>query len=482
MIEFLNEFLNEALMKFRSCFSRQATFSWFVVIVVGLMIRQDYLGVTSVIRSLCLYPCYELLIGFFRSSAWSLEVLTEKWCQFVRDSVPLVKVGGAVILPGDGVKQGKEGRKMPGVKKLHQESENSSKAEYIFGHQFGAVGVMAEPVAGKDFCIPLAVAIHDGVKGILGWVNSQERQGSHVVEMIKLAYRIAEHFEKAYLVLDRLFLTVPALITLDALNKAGKAMVHIVTKAKRNCVAYQEPEARTGKRGRPAKRGAPVKLYQHFNDRRSLFQTSEVTLYGKIEKVSYLHVDLLWGIKLYQKLRFVFVEYGGLANILVTTDLKLQPIDIIQIYGKRFSIECMFREMKQVVSAFGYRFWSKYMPKLNRFRKKDDPDPVMAITDKHAQKRIGLAIKAYEGYVFCCAVAIGLLQILSIKFSGENRPSNVRYMRTPTKTALSESTVAEYLRRNIYSLLLKHADLGITRIIQAKQTALDEQYDEKEAS
>jgi len=34
-----------------------------------------------------------------------------------------------IILVGDGVKQAKESRKMPGIKKLHQESENSSKNE-----------------------------------------------------------------------------------------------------------------------------------------------------------------------------------------------------------------------------------------------------------------------------------------------------------------------------------------------------------------
>ena len=31
---------------------------------------------------------------------------------------------------------------MPGVKKLHQDSEDSSKGEYIFGHLFGAVGAV----------------------------------------------------------------------------------------------------------------------------------------------------------------------------------------------------------------------------------------------------------------------------------------------------------------------------------------------------
>lgn len=43
------------------------------------------------------------------------------------------------IYVGDGVKASKEAKKMPGVKKLHQESENSSKGEYILGHMFGGI-------------------------------------------------------------------------------------------------------------------------------------------------------------------------------------------------------------------------------------------------------------------------------------------------------------------------------------------------------
>ncbi|MFB6367636.1 hypothetical protein ACFCP7_27045 [Paenibacillus elgii] len=40
------------------------------------------------------------------------------------------------------------------------------------------------------------------------------------------------------------------------------------------------------------------------------------------------------------------------------------------MYGYRFKIECTFREMKQVIGAFGYRFWSKSMPKLKRYLRK----------------------------------------------------------------------------------------------------------------
>jgi hypothetical protein len=39
--------------------------------------------------------------------------------------VPIFKEDGVTILVGYGVKASKEARKKPGVKKLHQESENS---------------------------------------------------------------------------------------------------------------------------------------------------------------------------------------------------------------------------------------------------------------------------------------------------------------------------------------------------------------------
>lgn len=52
---------------------------------------------------------------------------------------------------------------MPGVKKLHQDSEDSSKGEYIFGHLFGAVGAVISK-SNRFFCIPLKINIQDGLQ------------------------------------------------------------------------------------------------------------------------------------------------------------------------------------------------------------------------------------------------------------------------------------------------------------------------------
>jgi simple sugar transport system permease protein len=83
------------------------------------------------------------MLHFFRASSWSLEEIRKRWFCAVKQYAPLYKEGNLHVLVGDGVKQSKEGRRMPGVKKLFQESENSADPEPIHGHMFGGLGILA---------------------------------------------------------------------------------------------------------------------------------------------------------------------------------------------------------------------------------------------------------------------------------------------------------------------------------------------------
>nr|WP_229522428.1 transposase [Paenibacillus monticola] len=301
--------MNNLLQPFRSCFSRQATFEWFVVLVVGFMLRSDHLGVTSVIRDLSLNSrCYETLIHFFRSSGWSTSTLRQKWLQVVCQHAPLLVVQGRMVLVGDGMKQVKEGRRMPGVKKLHQESENVSKGDYLFGHLFGAIGILVGD-SRKWFCMPLFMNLQDGVQTILGWKKSKDEAEtpSHVVQMIKQGFETAKGYGQALLLLDRYFLSAPALERLKACHLTSETRMHLVTKAKSNVVAYERSPAKKPGRGRPPKTGQAIKLKELFTTRAADFQTTTLLLYGKEETVQFLCLDLLWGQGLYQELRFVLV-------------------------------------------------------------------------------------------------------------------------------------------------------------------------------
>ena len=167
------------------------------------------------------------------------------------------------------------------------------------------------------------------------------------------------------------------------------------------------------------KHGAAVKLRDCFLSRKKEFREATLLIYGKKTVVTYLELDLLWGQSLYQPLRFVLVQQHGIHSILVSTDRSLSGEQIILLYSKRFKIESCFRERKQVLGLFRSHFWTKSMPRRNRFQKKEEDDPLKFVQSKKQRKRILLTVKATEGFVLYMSITMGLLQILSLHYPSE---------------------------------------------------------------
>jgi len=464
------EWVNGTLMEFRHCFSNKRSFGWFVVIMLGLMLRTDTIGLTGIVRELSLLgSAYAAILHFFRAESWHTVMVRTAWLRIVSKLPLLYRVAGRAVLVGDGVKQSKEGKHMPGVVKLHQESENSAKGSYIFGHMFGGIGVLLGHAGQKLYCLLLSLKLHEGVGAIHGWGKEEaEEEESHVVKMIKDAFEAVQILGPSLLLLDRLYLTIPMLKAL-----AAKPGLQVVTKAKSNATAYYDPKPKTGP-GAKAKKGESVKVASLFQTKASEFVTEAAYVYGKVQSVRYYSLDLLWGKKLYQKLRFVLVILDGRANILVSTDLTLTPIQIIELYCCRFKIECAFRELKQVVAGFSYRFWSKSMPKLSRYKSNAaNQERLAALTDEDAQAHIESTVRAIEGYALLSAIALGLLQLISLLFSDLFTNGRTRFMRTVSNAIPSEATVADYMRKNIYQLFRFLPDLAITTIIRERQNDPD---------
>lgn len=129
---------------------------------------------------------------------------------------------------------------MPGVKKLFQESENSAKMEYIHGHMFGGLGILAGSLRNWA-CIPLSIRLHDGLQAAKEWNGVAVSGASHVVQMVEDAYHAVLTFGDSLLLLNRYFLTVSALEKLSALNRSGDIRMEIITKAKKSCTAFEKP-------------------------------------------------------------------------------------------------------------------------------------------------------------------------------------------------------------------------------------------------
>lgn len=359
---------------------------------------------------------------------------------------------------------------MPGVKKLCQESEDSSKPQFIHGHMFGGIGA----VIGNDsnsFCIPLDLNIQDGLKETASWDGGNPgASATHVVQMIRNSHAVSQTFgQDTYCVLDRYFLTVPALFEQNNLNQESEYKVDIITRAKNNCVAYEKPvPSAVRHRGRPRKKGAAVKLGDLFTKRADEFIRTSVMMYGKKQEVEYLSRNLLWGKKLYQEVQFVLVKYHNCTAIFVCTDLTLDPVLVIEAYAHRVKIECMFRELKQQIHGFNYHFWSSHVPKLNKYKKKSDPEPLSTVK-KENQKSILLTVDAIERFVLCSEIAMGLIQLMALTPKFVKTIEKHRYLRTSRKGKVSEATVMVYLRRNFFRLLSLNGHSYISQLILSMQ-------------
>ena len=116
---------------------------------------------------------------------------------------------------------------------------------------------------------------------------------------------------------------------------------------------------------------------------------------------------------------------NGIQSILVSTSLELEPLSVIRLYSYRFRIECTFRELKQQTGAFCYHFWSKHMPKLSYYQKKEEASPLEKVVGEKEHSNILKTVRAIEVHMVLSCAAMGILQSLSILMSGEFSPGQL---------------------------------------------------------
>jgi hypothetical protein len=193
-----------------------------------------------------------------------------------------------------------------------------------------------------------------------------------------------------------------------------------------------------------------------------------VWLYGKEEIVEYLCKDLLWGSGILWLTRFVLVKRGNTNSIFVSTDVSLTPLQILSLYGYRFKIEVTFRTLKQLLGAFSYHFWSVFTPRLNRFAKKGEQDPLLEVKCEKKRSHILRAFFATERYVMMALIANGILQLLSLKYSSMVEKSSFCGLRTNSGEVVSETTMSRVLHRDFFLRFHKLLHLPILQIIRSK--------------
>jgi hypothetical protein len=274
--------------------------------------RTDLRGLSCIVSTLGLKSAaYYSLLRVCHSDALDLDRLRELWVNLCLKIFSPICIDGYMVLLGDGIKIAKEGRKMPAVKLMHQESQNNSKAEYIMGHFLQAISLVVISPLDKIAAIPIIARIHDGI------VYSNRSQQTVINRFAGLVDKITTDAGQQAIVVADAYYAVKSMIF-----EAAEIGLVLVSRVQHNCAAhYPALPTKVKKRGRPAKKGARVKLKSFFRKFDKI-----ATSYGDYR---YYCINLYWesarGL-----VRFVLVEHKTKGRaIYLTTKLDLSPTTIM---------------------------------------------------------------------------------------------------------------------------------------------------------
>ena len=420
---------SKAFSHLRSAFSHQQTFLWAAIFCAGLSVRTNLRGVSSIVDCLGLNGrAYGSLCRLCASKAIDLDQLVRCWVRLCLKIFVPVCVDGYLVVFGDGIKIPKEGKKMPAVKLMHQSSQSNSKAEYIMGHYFQALSLAVTTPQKDIVAVPLLARIHDGL--VLSNRSKKtvlNRFGDIIGEVVEAAQ-------------------IPAIVVADAyyanastLDEVDRTSCHLVSRVAHNTVAYfpaKKPKNR--RRGRPAKKGAKVKLKKFFD-----------CLDQSFEDYRYTCNDLYWP-KAKKIIRFVIVEHATKGRvILMSSKLDLDPITIIRLYAKRWLIECDFKSAVHQVGTFSYHFWMKDMKPTRRKTKQ-----YLHRESESYRQRVKEKLNSFHVHVAFGCITQGLMKHLAINHSDATWRSFNGWLRTIRDDVKpSEVVVANALRSTLWNFL-----------------------------
>jgi hypothetical protein len=122
------------------------------------------------------------------------------------------------------------------------------------------------------------------------------------------------------------------------------------------------------------------------------------------------------------------------------SDLQMSPVTAIELYCLRVRVETLFAMLKHLIGAFRYHFWSKGLPRHSRKPRKNQH---LKQPTKENVQQVQSCWEACERFAMLAAIALGLLQLMALKFSPQVWGHFQTFLRTRSRQMPSERTVKD---------------------------------------
>lgn len=293
--------------------------------------RRSIVGMVAVMdpASRAAHDAYHRLV---RAGAWSLSACFQALGQVV---VARLVGTGRVVCYLDDTLFHRPGRKVEGAASW-RDAVRSTRARVVYARGLNLVvlGVRVRPPwGGMPLALPINIRLH-------------RKHGPTMPELAReMMAELAAWLPEASFVLcaDGAYATLAG----DHLERTV-----VVSRLRRDAALYAAAPPRTGKRGRPRKKGArlptPAELAQAAVD----WIVEELDWRGRRVTKRLWSTDVLWYRVCPEALvRLVVVRDPAGPQpddfFFFTTDRSLSPAAVVEIYAGRWAIECVFRDVKQ---------------------------------------------------------------------------------------------------------------------------------------
>jgi hypothetical protein len=327
---------------FAPCFTAPS-FAYFQSYLWALMMVEGRKCLTRLAR--CAFFHQRALSSWERFLAehrWSLTAVTECLIRLVVERLGTqLQVHGAYLVGKDTTLVAKTAKRMLGVQKWKDHSDNADRGAYLIGHHWNLVGLIS-PWETRWLCWPLVMRLVPGLQGARQWlvgdaVAPMSFWDAAIAAILEVTRCLGE--ASVRVVADAYYSKAPLL---NGLLARG---IHVISRLRKDAVGWDDPEPRPpGTRGRKPRHGRKGSLASLLSEQTPTRE--RLTLYGKLTAVVFVVRDV-WLRDVAQKVRVVVLEGAKEPCILVSTDLTLSALQIIELYGARFSIELTIRDLKQ---------------------------------------------------------------------------------------------------------------------------------------
>ena len=232
----------------------------------------------------------------------------------------------------------------------HLDAVHSTKRQRIFcfGHCWVVLAVLvAVPFSNRIWALPVLFRLYRNKKECEKHRATYRKKTELAREMIDVLTGWSQR---------RIDVAADSAYCNDTVTRGLPKRVHLFGAMRPDAVLTALPsKTKSGQRGgRPSKRGRLLAKPEAFAaDDRWPWKTCEVVVYGRKQTIRYKTLFAQWyracGTRL---LRIVIVstDRGSIPiRVFFSTDSSLSVADVIAGYGARWSIECFFREAKQLL-------------------------------------------------------------------------------------------------------------------------------------